>query len=166
MIHTKHQNAVYAILQEYEKAIAELQHVIHDIPDDDLQFPIDPQTQNADCLSIQTILAHVVSSGYSYAVYIQGLKGQKAQRPEKTNRPSASGYITDLNTVIQFTRNTFADIHDSELEEFDSGKKMHTTWGQVYDIEQMMEHAIVHILRHRRQIERFKVLLQIEKTTP
>ena len=27
--------------------------------------------------------------------------------------------------------------------------------GKAYDFEQLMEHAIVHILRHRRQIERF-----------
>jgi hypothetical protein len=30
-----------------------------------------------------------------------------------------------------------------------------TGWGQHYDIEQMMEHAIVHVLRHRRQVEKF-----------
>jgi len=28
-------------------------------------------------------------------------------------------------------------------------------WGVTYDAEQMLEHAIVHILRHRRQIEIF-----------
>ena len=33
--------------------------------------------------------------------------------------------------------------------------KMRVRWGPVYDLEQMLEHAIVHILRHRRQIERF-----------
>ena len=30
-------------------------------------------------------------------------------------------------------------------------------WGVLYNLEQLLEHAIVHILRHRRQIERFKV---------
>jgi hypothetical protein len=33
--------------------------------------------------------------------------------------------------------------------------RMDTHWGQTYDLEQLLEHAIVHILRHRRQIERF-----------
>jgi len=28
-------------------------------------------------------------------------------------------------------------------------------WGQRYDEDQILEHAIGHILRHRRQIERF-----------
>ena len=30
-----------------------------------------------------------------------------------------------------------------------------TRWGPVYDAEGLLEHAIVHILRHRRQLERF-----------
>ena len=42
-----------------------------------------------------------------------------------------------------------------ELEEPANDKKMLVSWGQLYDIEQLMEHAIVHILRHRRQVERF-----------
>jgi len=28
-------------------------------------------------------------------------------------------------------------------------------WGVTYNLEQLLEHAIVHILRHRRQIEKF-----------
>ncbi len=27
-------------------------------------------------------------------------------------------------------------------------------WGVRYDLEQLLEHAIVHVLRHRRQIEK------------
>ena len=41
------------------------------------------------------------------------------------------------------------------MEENDPSKKIKVRWGQLYDPEQLMEHAIVHILRHRRQIENF-----------
>ncbi|HEY5122872.1 MAG TPA: hypothetical protein VIK14_03975, partial [Ignavibacteria bacterium] len=41
------------------------------------------------------------------------------------------------------------------IEQTDNSKKMNVGWGQQYDIEQLLEHAIVHILRHRRQIENF-----------
>jgi hypothetical protein len=34
-------------------------------------------------------------------------------------------------------------------------QKVLVRWGQRYDIEQLFEHAIVHVLRHKRQIERF-----------
>lgn len=32
---------------------------------------------------------------------------------------------------------------------------IHSQWGVTYDLEQLLEHAIVHVLRHRRQIEKF-----------
>ena len=38
-----------------------------------------------------------------------------------------------------------------------ANNKIITSWGQSYDFEQLFEHAIVHILRHRRQIERFLI---------
>jgi uncharacterized damage-inducible protein DinB len=159
MIVSKNQNAVNAILSEYQKAILELQSVIQNISDEDLAFIIDSETNNSDCKSIQTILAHVVSSGYSYCIYIRKLKNENIVRPEKINRKSISEYKKDLDDVLKFTYDTFSTISDNDLEKFDESEKMKTSWNQLYDIEQMMEHAIVHVLRHRRQIENFKAQL-------
>lgn len=36
----------------------------------------------------------------------------------------------------------------------------HTSWGVSYDLEQMLEHAIVYVLRRRLQIEKFIALLR------
>ena len=36
-----------------------------------------------------------------------------------------------------------------------SGTVINAGWGPTYDVEQLLEHAIVHVLRHRRQIEKF-----------
>ncbi|MDB5153002.1 MAG: DinB family protein [Mucilaginibacter sp.] len=80
-------------------------------------------------------------------------------RPAKTSRLTTQEYLDDLTTVFSFTENVFKELKDSELEQFDDSLKIKSGWGQVYDIEQMTEHAIVHILRHRRQIERFKILI-------
>ncbi|WP_205728684.1 hypothetical protein [Flavobacterium sp. GT3P67] len=99
-------------------------------------------------------------SGYSYCIYIQNFKDINSIRPEKVNRSSIVDYINDLDNVLKFTQQTFAIIEDDALEERDASKKIRTTWGQLYDIEQLMEHAIVHILRHRRQIEKFKTILK------
>jgi uncharacterized damage-inducible protein DinB len=154
----KTKNAVNALLDEYKKAVRELQSVIANISNAQLAEIVDPLTGNPDCKSIQTILAHVVASGYSYCVYIRNIKDPSAQRPLRINRDTAREYCDDLDAVLQYTDETFVDIFDDELEVFESDKKMLTRWLQVYDIEQLMEHAIVHILRHRRQIERFKTL--------
>ena len=150
------QNAVNALLGEFEKAIIELQFVIQDISQEELIFTVDQETINPDCKSIQTILSHVISSGYSYCVYIQNLKNSNSIGPERVNRNSIADYIHDLNNFLKFIQETFASIEDDALEEFDTLKKIRTSLGQLYDIEQLMEHAIVHILRHRRQIEKFK----------
>ena len=152
--------AIGAILDEYSKSIIELQHVIENITPEDLATVVDSVTTNPDCKSIQTVLTHVVSSGYSYAIYIEELKNVSTRKRQKNTRDSAVEYSNDLDHVLAFTAETFSNFEDAELEEFDEAKKIKTSWGQYYDIEQMMEHAIVHILRHRRQIEKFKLLVQ------
>ncbi len=156
----KSQNAVHSLLAEYRKIIMELQSAIEDVSDNDLMTIVDNKTQNPDCKSIQTVLAHIVNSGYSYCVYIRNFRGIESKRPEKVNRFSILEYQNDLNQVLSFTEETFFLIEDDELEEYDNSKKMMTSWGQLYDIEQLIEHAMVHVLRHRRQIEKFKNLLQ------
>jgi len=150
------QGAVGALLDIYEQAILDLKNVIKDIPDNALTKIIDEKTTNEDCKSIQTILSHVVSSGYSYATSIHNLKGHNAKRSDKVYHLSIEEYLKDLTNVFIFTENVFSEIKDDELEQYDDSLKIKTGWGQLYDIEQLTEHAIVHILRHKRQLERIK----------
>jgi uncharacterized damage-inducible protein DinB len=154
------QGAVGALLHEYERAILELQKIIEGISDKELITVIDSKTTDLNCKSIQAILSHVVSSAYGYATNIHKLKGHNINRPDKLFHSTVKEYQQDLTKVFEFTTTVFNDVEDNELEQFDNSKKLLTSWGQVYDIEQMTEHAIVHILRHRRQIEWFKIALQ------
>jgi hypothetical protein len=151
--------AAGALLDEYERAIADLNNCIETIHDNDLAVIVDPKTTDENCRSVQTILSHVVNSGYGYAISIHNLKGHTMERPAKTFHHSIKEYQEDLASVFAFTENIFSEFNDSELEQFDDSLKIKTRWGQLYDIEQLTEHAIVHILRHRRQIEKFKILL-------
>lgn len=154
------QGAIGALLDEYEKALTELISCITDVPDTMLAAIADPVTKNQNCRSIQTVLAHVADAMYYYAAEIHRFKGHDYTTPEKTLRPAASHYADDLRDAFRFTTEVFKNIHDNELEQSDNSKKLFTNGGQLYDIEQLMEHAIVHILRHRRQIERMKITLQ------
>ncbi|MCF6405296.1 DinB family protein [Chitinophaga filiformis] len=159
MMKVYRQGAKGALLDEYEKAITELKNVIAPISDEDLATVADPLTADENCRSIQTILSHVVSAAYSYTIYIMHHYGYQMVRPEETFHTTVKEYIRDLTEAFHFTETVFRDIKDSELEEFEQEKKIATSWGQVYDIEQIMEHAIVHILRHRRQIERYRDII-------
>jgi uncharacterized damage-inducible protein DinB len=159
MAKTYRKGAVGALLDEYEKVILELQQVIDDIPEEDLIKIVDSSTTDANCKSIQTVLSHVVRSGYAYAIYIRNLERPKNEFPENSVHSSVKDYQKDLRKVFDFTLETFDKIEENQLEESDNSKKIITSWGQFYDIEQITEHAIVHILRHRRQIEKFKLIL-------
>ena len=153
------EGAIGALLDEYERVIAHLKKVVEDIPDDALTIIVDPKTIDENCRSVQTILSHVVNSGYGYATSINNLKGPEMVRPGKIFHLTIKEYLDDLSSVFSFTENIFSKIKDNELEQFDDALKIKAGWGQVYDIEQLTEHAIVHILRHRRQIEKFKIIL-------
>lgn len=153
-------SAVEAILEVYEKAVSDLKQLIADISDRELDRIIDPVTADPNCRSIQSVLAHVVSAGHNYAVNIQRLSHADTAYFSKIIRPTIQAYCEDLDRMTAYNRNVLEKIRDDELERFTDSEKMKTTWGQTYDIEQMMEHAIVHVLRHHRQIRRFKQLLR------
>jgi uncharacterized damage-inducible protein DinB len=161
MTKTYRPGAIGALLDEYERAITDLQQVIAPIPDTALPIVTDPHTADENCRSVQTILTHVVSSGYGYATSIHNLKVPGARRPAKVLRATIAEYQADLAGVFAFTEQVFAGLQDPELEQLDEALKIKTGWGQRYDIEQLMEHAIVHILRHRRQIEKIKLLARV-----
>ncbi|WP_231427221.1 MULTISPECIES: DinB family protein [Pedobacter] len=146
--------AFAALMDEYKKALDELIKVIKPINPNYLTKTIEPESLNTDCISIQTILTHVNSSIFSYAIYIENSIGVNMERPVRMQFDDVNQYISRLKEAIAYTENVFIQYPNIRLEEFDAAKKINARWGQQYDVEQMMEHAIVHILRHRRQIEK------------
>jgi uncharacterized damage-inducible protein DinB len=147
--------AVGALLDEYERALNELQALIATISSDQLVHLADPHTDDPDCRSIQTILTHVVRAGYGYAIAIRKHQGEQLAYMERKTHPTIAAYQEALQRMFAYNEQLFTDYPNLQLEENDPHKKIKVSWGQLYDVEQLMEHAIVHILRHRRQIERF-----------
>lgn len=148
--------AIGALLDIYEKAIEDFKAVIKDISATDLIVTTDAETLDDNCRSIQNILTHVVYAGLGYATFIQNLKGDNLTRPDRTYHTSVENYIHDLSSVFTYTENVLSHFTNEEIEEHDDALKIKTGWGQSYDAEQMMEHAIVHIFRHKRQIENIR----------
>ena len=148
-----------ALLDEYERALRDLVGAISDLAPSDLSRVLDADTKDPDCRSIQSILTHVVQSGYTYTVEIQKWLGEDAEYRDKITLDSAAGYADALWEMFRFCEALFEAHPGIQIVETDPGKKIAVRWGQRYDVEQLMQHAIVHVLRHRRQIERFKMLL-------
>ena len=149
-----------ALLDEYERAIKDMKDVVKTVTPTELTTIADDKTIDEDCRSIQTILSHVVRSGYGYAIYVRKQQGETVDFRTSQLLESVDAYNAALDDMFAFNVQLFADYPNLTWEEFEADKKILVRWGQLYDVEQLFEHAIVHILRHRRQIERFLLRLR------
>lgn len=142
-----------ALMDEYRRVAEDLKELLAAIPQDEFERIADHDTQDPDCRSIQTVISHVVGSGYTYANYINGLKSKPwINNDNSVNSPEEG--IFKIETMLNFTESAFGAFRDDDYEQL-ATYSINSRWGVVYDFEQMIEHAIVHILRHRRQIENF-----------
>lgn len=150
---------VGALLDEYERALEELKTLVKSIGKEDFLRVIDHDTPDPDCRSIQTVMNHVVCAGYGYANYIRKEFGNEwVERRQDYNLGSPNTACNALDNMFTYTLESMEGKWD--LDHGDLIKhQIKVSWGPVYDFEQLVEHAIVHILRHRRQIDRF--LIQI-----
>lgn len=145
-----------ALLDVFHSGIQELILIIQPLSTDEIISIRDRETQDEDCISIQSILEHVIYSGYCYTHYYQTNAGYTLERPIKTKYgKTAEDFIVHLKKMYNDCAFFFKENPDLRLIETDSSKKIETRWGQQYDIDQLFEHSIVHILRHKRQIQNF-----------
>jgi uncharacterized damage-inducible protein DinB len=153
MTTTYRDGAVGAMLDEHERAAGDLLRVLAPLGDEDFRVVRDAATNDERCRSIQTIVAHVLGSGYAYADYIRGALGIECSSPERRlyERSEVEVEVPRMLAYLAATLDGRWRMTDEEI----TGVRMVTRWGSAYDLEQLLEHAIVHVLRHRRQIERF-----------
>lgn len=152
MSKTYRTGAIGALMDEYERAAEDLKKILENLSQDLFVKIYDRDTMDEDCRSIFTIMKHVVAAGYGYGNQIRIFLGFTPHMPEyKIETPRDA--IRMLEKVLTFTANSVEgkwNLTESEI----IATRRETKWG-LYDIEMMFEHAIVHILRHRRQIEKF-----------
>lgn len=146
---------IKALLLEYKKAIDELIVVIKNLRSEEIILIRDNNTTDANCRSVQTILTHLVYAGYNYTGYIGKLAGVQKEVPPKKYLDNTNDYVKALNKMFAYCENFFIEHPSISIEGHDNSQRIDTHWGQQYDIEQLMEHAIVHILKHTKQVERF-----------
>lgn len=143
-----------ALMDEYQKVAAEFEAVLLSISEDEFVKILDTQTQDPSCVSVQAICAHVVRCGYNYANYIR----KQWHEPITGNKKnfafsSPQEVIAEMKLMLAYTEETLANKNDLTFQDV-LDNIIKSGWGQNFDLEQLLEHAIVHILRHRRQIEK------------
>ncbi len=157
---SRNNGAIGALLDEYERVVFDLLEIVNDISNKELITIVDDRTKDPDCKSIQTILSHVIRAGYGYAIEVRRSFGEQIKFRKEVLLDSVVAYEKALTNMFNYNEELFENNSNIVLEELDNEKKIIVRWGQSYDVEQLFEHAIVHILRHRRQIEGFLVKLR------
>lgn len=150
---TYRSGGVGAMMDEYDRAASDLTSIVTGISDEEFERVRDAKTNDPNCRSIQTIMNHVIGSGYGYADYIRKAFEVPSERPPASlldRTQSLEGFKWMLEYTVRTLegRWTYSDEQTGAV-------RIDSRWGVQYDMEQMLEHAIVHVLRHRRQVERF-----------
>lgn len=154
------EEAIGALMDEYERAAEELKNVLRGISQHDYVALVDKETKDPDCQSIQTIMNHVVRAAYGYAILMRKQYNESAiERKTNYNVDTPALACSELDAALAYTEATLQNKWNMTFDEV-LKNNIATQWGQTFDFEQLLEHAIVHILRHRRQIERFLIRLQ------
>jgi len=126
MIEKKYRDngAIGALLDEYEKAILELKNIISPLSKLELTEIIDHKTKDEDCRSIQSILSHVIESGYNYAIVIRKSLGEEIEYVPKVKKDSTKEYQLSLDKMFEYNLNLFSDYPKIKLEEYNDDKKI------------------------------------------
>lgn len=144
-----------AILDEYARAIRDYETVMLSLPAE--RYTAKTSLSDDEFPSIREIAGHVAGAAHSYAYHINTAL-DKLDGPIP-RREVVAGTKEDAVTAVWEAFDHMVEVL-GRIREWDDGKqagvRFVSRWKQPYDIEQMLEHAIVHILRHRRQVERWR----------
>ncbi len=152
--------AIGALMDEYERAALELKSIVETVSEEEYERIADAETKDADCHSIQTMMNHVVHAGYGYANGIRKQFSIPFKPLGKERRQISQSQIGgEIDKFLAYTVETLDGkwkMSYAEMEETIIMRKENFS----ENIEQLLEHAVLHILRHRRQVEKF--LLKFE----
>lgn len=142
-----------ALLDEYARAAEDLCRTVEALPED--RFHQERESPDTETVSLHAICDHVAVAAWNYADYIRIARGlPRVPRPyEKDAVTSPAALRPLLAAALRHTEATVGGCptDQSSLEAL----RFQVRWGPTYDPEMILEHAIVHLLRHRRQIERW-----------
>lgn len=103
--------------------------------------------------NLASVHKHVISAGYGYANDIRQLFSI-----ETDERKPSDSILDDINQMYKYTIDTIRKIPEIDQDDL-FAIKFKVSWGWEYTIEQLFEHAIVHILKHTNQVKRMISLL-------
>ncbi|MGH3054334.1 MAG: hypothetical protein ACRDL7_05080 [Gaiellaceae bacterium] len=114
--------------------------------------PLPEARGDASFESHDKLIAHVQGAARSYLLWIwevleRPIEGLPLTRDPAVIVPRLDAFMAE---TLDGWRRHLAPLEDEQL----SPKQYMSRWGEPHTIEQMLEHAVVHPMRHRIQLER------------
>ena len=114
--------------------------------------PLPEARGDADYESPERLVAHVQGSARGYLLWVwemleHPVEGLPLIRDASVIVPRLEAF---MNETLDGWRRHLASLEDHQL----APKQYLSRWGEPHTIEQMLEHAVVHPMRHRIQLER------------
>ena len=140
-----------ALLNEYKISIDLLKDTIGKIRNEQLNAVVFTEPDDKEFESIQSIISHVIFWGYYYIRMIEMDKGLSGSKWDKrVSFDTIPDYVREIDNMYKTSYDFIIKLTDKEILEGNS---------KFCDIEGLIEHAIVHVYRHKSQIERFLGLI-------
>ncbi len=118
-----------------------------------------PETDDEDYQSLETLLKHILRAARGYMVWM--CKQLELPDPNIKEAPDLATIEAEADSYLKHVlarwRSPLADVPEDKF-----GPHSYTSnWGEAFSIDSMLEHAVMHPIRHEFQL---KELLGKEKT--
>jgi len=150
--------AMGALMDEYARAAELLCAYVETI--DQATFEAERESADPWTVSPRAICAHVRRAAHGYANDIRKARGLPHE-PRGPNLPGGELVVDApaalrpaLVEALRYTEGALEGLYDAGEEEV-AAIMFAVPWGPTFDPDMLLEHAIVHLLRHRRQLERW-----------
>jgi hypothetical protein len=144
-----------ALMDEYARAAEDLCRVVERF--DLARFDMERPSNNPNTVSPRAICLHAIGAAHRYAHYIRKARGVDFVERYEAD-PAQLGSPQDVRRLltegIVLTEETVAPLLTATEREIQA-LCFTVRWGPQYDPEMILEHAVCHLLRHRRQLERW-----------
>jgi len=109
-----------------------------------------PSTKDPDYASLETLLQHALRSARGYMTWLCEKLG--LPEPGIDPAPEAPRVEQEAERFIQYLLERWR-LPLADVEEARFGATHKTRWGEDMSLEGMLEHAVMHPIRHRFQLE-------------
>ena len=144
-----------ALMDEYARAAEDFCRVLEGLELE--RFDAERPSNNPNTVSARSICLHVIGAAHRYAHYIRKARGvdfveryeadpARLRFPRDVRALLTEGLVLAEETVEPLLKATEQEIQALSFT---------VRWGPRYDPEMILEHAVCHLLRHRRQLERW-----------